>query len=136
MWKFFRGWYNYKFRDYLWNGWNQSSFLYKPTFFILLHFWPWKCKKNNPFNFALYVIEPFICNNSIVPICSYFLKLISEINNFFFIPPNTSHCEFLEYWNTQESVWKIWHHFSCLLEEGIPKIWKKLKSHGGFLRAD
>ena len=48
----------------------------------------------------------------------------------------TSHCEFLEYWNTQKSVWRIWKHFSCLLDEGIPKIWKKLNSHGGFLRAD
>ena len=46
------------------------------------------------------------------------------------------HCEFLEYWNTQKSVWRIWQHFSCLLDEGIPKIWKKLNSHGGFLRAD
>ena len=36
-------------------------------------------------------LEPFICNNSIVPICSYFLKLISEINNFFFIPPNSEY---------------------------------------------
>ena len=24
---------------------------------------------------------------------------------------------------------------SCLLDEGIPKIWKKLNSHDGFLRA-
>ena len=23
------------------------------------------------------------------------------------------HCEFLEYWNTQKSVWRIWQHFSC-----------------------
>ena len=46
------------------------------------------------------------------------------------------HCEFLEYWNTQKSVWRIWQHFSCPLDEGIPKIWKKLNSHGGFLRAD
>ena len=38
--------------------------------------------------------------------------------------------------NTQKSVWMIWQHFSCLLDEGIPKIWKKLNSHGGFLRAD
>ena len=30
----------------------------------------------------------------------------------------------------------IWQHFSCLLDEGIPKIWKKLNSHGGFLRAE
>ena len=26
--------------------------------------------------------------------------------------------------------------FSCTIDEGIPKIWKKLNSHGGFLRAD
>ena len=48
----------------------------------------------------------------------------------------TFHCEFLEYWNTQKSVWRIWQHFSCLLNKGIPKIWKKLDSQGGFLRAD
>ena len=46
------------------------------------------------------------------------------------------HCEFLEYWNTQKSVWRIWQHFSCLLDEGIPKIWKKLNCHSCFLRAD
>ena len=45
----------------------------------------------------------------------------------------TYHCEFLEYWNTQKSVWRIWQRFSCLLDEGIPKIWKKLNSHDGFL---
>ena len=43
------------------------------------------------------------------------------------------HCEFLEYWITQKSVWRIWQHFLCLLDEGIPKIWKKLNSHDGFL---
>ena len=43
------------------------------------------------------------------------------------------HCEFLEYWNTQKSVWRIWQRFSCLLDEGIPKIWKKFNSHDGFL---
>ena len=41
--------------------------------------------------------------------------------------------EFLEYWNTQKSVWRIWQHFSCLLDEGIPKLWKKFNSHDGFL---
>ena len=46
------------------------------------------------------------------------------------------HCEFLDYWNTQKSVWRIWQHFLCLLDEGIPNIRKKLNSHGGFLRAD
>ena len=45
-------------------------------------------------------------------------------------------CEFLEYWNTQKSVWRIWQRFSFLLDEGIPKKWKKLNSHCGFLRAD
>ena len=41
--------------------------------------------------------------------------------------------EFLEYWNTQKSVWRIWQRFSFLLDEVIPKIWKKLNSHDGFL---
>ena len=45
----------------------------------------------------------------------------------------TKHCEFLEYWNTRKSVWRIWLHFLCLLDEGIPKIWKKLNSYHGFL---
>ena len=44
----------------------------------------------------------------------------------------TFHCEFLEYWNTRKSV-RIWQHISCLLDEGIPKIWKKLNSHDDFL---
>ena len=48
----------------------------------------------------------------------------------------TTHCELLEYWNTQKSLWRVLQHFSCLLDEGIPKIWKKLNSHNGFLRAD
>ena len=43
------------------------------------------------------------------------------------------HCEFLEYWNTQKSLWKIWQRFSCLLDEEITKMWKKLNSHDGFL---
>ena len=46
------------------------------------------------------------------------------------------HRGFLEHWNSQKSVCNIWKCFSCLLHEGIPKIWKKLNSHGGFLRAD
>ena len=32
-----------------------------------------------------------------------------------------------------KSVWRIWQHFSCPLEEGIPKVWNKLNSHDGFL---
>ena len=46
------------------------------------------------------------------------------------------HRGFLEHWNSQKSVCNIWQCFSCLLDEGIPKIWKKLNSLGGFLRAD
>ena len=48
----------------------------------------------------------------------------------------TAHRGFLEHGNGQKSVCNIWQHFLCLLDEGIPKIWKKLNSHGGFLRAD
>ena len=47
--------------------------------------------------------------------------------------PQICHCEFLEYWNTQKSVWRIRQRFSCLLDEGIPKKWKKLNSYDGFL---
>ena len=35
----------------------------------------------------------------------------------------TVHCEFLEHWNSQKSLSSIWQHFSCLLDEGIAKIW-------------
>ena len=41
------------------------------------------------------------------------------------------HCKFLEYWNTHKSLCRIWQHFSCLLDEGIPKIWEKLNPHDG-----
>ena len=40
-----------------------------------------------------------------------------------------THRGFLEHWNSQKSVSNIWPHFLCLLDEGIPKIWKKLNSH-------
>ena len=40
---------------------------------------------------------------------------------------------FLEHCNSQKSVSNIWQSFSCLLDEGILKIWKKLNSHDGFL---
>ena len=46
------------------------------------------------------------------------------------------HRGFLEHWNSQKSVCNIWQCFSCLLDEEIPKMWKKLNSHGGFLRAE
>ena len=33
----------------------------------------------------------------------------------------------------KKSVWRIWQHFSYLLDEEIPEIWKKLNFHDGFL---
>ena len=39
------------------------------------------------------------------------------------------HGMFLEWWNTTKSLSTIWR-FSCLLDEGIAEICKKLKSHG------
>ena len=50
-------------------------------------------------------------------------------------PPyfETDHGMFLEWWNRTKSLSSIWQHFSCLLHEGIPKIWNKLNSHDGFL---
>ena len=43
------------------------------------------------------------------------------------------HGMFLEWWNRTKSLSSIWQHFSCLLDEGIPKIWNKLNFHHGFL---
>ena len=40
---------------------------------------------------------------------------------------------FLEWRNPTKSIFNIWQYFSCLLDEGIPKICKKLNCHGGFL---
>ena len=40
---------------------------------------------------------------------------------------------FLEWRNTTKSLSNIWQFFSCPLDEGIPKICKKLNSHDGFL---
>ena len=73
-----------------------------------------------------------------IMIYTYILSVYIYV--FFFINSEgfylTLHCEFPEYWNTQKSVWRIWQHFSWLLDEGIHKIWKKLNSRDGFLRAD
>ena len=44
-----------------------------------------------------------------------------------------SHRGFLEHWNSQKSVSNIWPQFSCRLDEGILKLWKKLNFHDGFL---
>ena len=46
---------------------------------------------------------------------------------------NSNHGMFLEWWNRTKSLSSIWQYFSCQLDEGIPKIWKKLNSHDGFL---
>ena len=43
------------------------------------------------------------------------------------------HGMFLEWRNTAKSLSNIWQYFSCLLDERIPKICKKLNSHDGFL---
>ena len=45
----------------------------------------------------------------------------------------THHGMFLEWRNTIKSLSNIWQYFSCLLDEGIPKICKKLNFHDGFL---
>ena len=42
---------------------------------------------------------------------------------------------FLEWWNRTKSLSSSWQHFSCLLDDELQKIWKKLNSHGSFLRA-
>ena len=70
------------------------------------------------------ILESLLCNNSHVKVSrsSIDCALTWQL-----------HCEFLEYWNTQKNVWRIWQHFSYLLDEGIPKIWKKLNSNDGFL---
>ena len=87
-----------------------------------------------------YLCGKLYCN---IPLSSMFKIYDANIIYFHFcIAPtttaalNTPHCEFLEYWNTQKSVWRIWKHFSCVLDVGIPKIWKKLNSHDGFLRTN
>ena len=48
------------------------------------------------------------------------------IKGIFFVT-DVTHCEFLEYWNTQKSVWRIWQRFSCLLDEGISKNMKEIE---------
>ena len=48
----------------------------------------------------------------------------------------TYHGMFLEWWNRTKSLSSILHHFWRLLDLGISKVWKKLNSRGGSLRAD
>ena len=55
---------------------------------------------------------------------SWYVAKITLVEIVNFIHKYVYHCEFLEYWNTQKSVWRIWQRFSCLLDEGIPKIWR------------
>ena len=43
------------------------------------------------------------------------------------------HGMFLKWRNTIKSLSNIWQYFSCLIDEGISKICKKLNSHDGFL---
>ena len=71
----------------------------------------------------------------------YFVKThLHKNNNAFseFISPNCLWAHYHPLW-----VFRVLKHqkkcledltsFSCLLDEGIPKIWKKLNSHDGFL---
>ena len=85
------------------------------------------------------VFPPFKNNICIATLFYSFLlaaiSIATAISNSPILAFKTAHCEFLEYWNTQKSVWRIWQHFSCLLDKGIPNIWKKLNYHSGFLRA-
>ena len=48
-------------------------------------------------------------------------------------PSEAFHSMFLEWWNTKRILYYIWQTNSCLLNEGIPNIWKKLKSPDGLL---
>ena len=47
--------------------------------------------------------------------------------------PGHGHGMFLEWGNTTGGLSNICQHFSRLLDEGIPKIWKKLNPHDSFL---
>ena len=42
------------------------------------------------------------------------------------------HVIFIRWRNTTKSLSKIWQYLSCLLDDGIAKLWKKLNSHDGF----
>ena len=46
--------------------------------------------------------------------------------------PKSAHGMFLERWNPIKSLSNIWQCFSCLLDEEIAKICKKMKSHNSF----
>ena len=78
------------------------------------------------------VSSSFIC----LVFCPLFgfvnLELTSNSYNIFTIL-QLNHGIFLEWWNRTKSFSSIWQLFSCLLDEGIPKIWKKLNCHDGFL---
>ena len=93
------------------------------------------------------MLQPGLCQH----LCSFIWFIqggFRQIITKFFFPLNDfshllswlelkpKHCWYIEPRNREKSLRLIWQRFSCLLDEWIAKIWKKLNSHGGFLRAD
>ena len=77
--------------------------------------------KKGYFQFRLIFKFPWNVENSIWDLDTFIYLCFIRTRGY--VRKLAHHCEFLEYWNTQKSVWRIWQHFSHLLNEGIPKIW-------------
>ena len=92
------------------------------------NFFPFKSyliMTSNQFQFTSQILEKETISND-----------VSNSSRFYYLKPSNqveNHHGFLERLNSQKSVSNILPHFSCLLDEGIPKIWNKLNSHNGFL---
>ena len=86
--------------------------------------WPWRPRKAVVKTFCFFGFPT-------QKMLEYHWVLLKPHVNFFL--SSTSHSWFLEHWNSKKSVCNIWQRFPCLLDEGIPKICKKLNSHDGFL---
>ena len=65
------------------------------------------------------VLASKVCRHMVKPLMPQWVEFILEVA--------------FSLWNTQKSVWRICQRFSYLLDEGIPKIWKKLNSLDGFM---
>ena len=59
-------------------------------------------------------------------------KKINGITLYRHIYQKGAHCVFLEHWNSQKTLCNIRQRFSCLLDEWVKKICKKIFFHGGF----
>ena len=97
-----------------------------------------RTKPGNPYYLVLFenrtkpgtvLSETVLSGDSLYKLC----KIKNLIDPNFVWSLKQLHGMFLEWWNTTKSLSAIWEHLSCLLDEGIAKICKKLKSHGGFL---